>query len=150
MWPNLIEKAWFKTHGFMEKLIERSSPEQVFEAFLDYPLKKYTFEGLDDYERMALLKGKLYDLNPEYGYILTTKKDPEMHLGISGKKYLYLIGNLIYQNRRVFYVRNPYTNSTFRGTFEDVPEQLKKEIQKQFNDLSIPEGNFIMEESEFL
>lgn len=30
LWPNILEKAWLKITGFTEKIIEKSSPEEVF------------------------------------------------------------------------------------------------------------------------
>jgi hypothetical protein len=41
MWPSLLEKAWFKVKGNSAKRIEKNSPEEVFESFFSYPLKKF-------------------------------------------------------------------------------------------------------------
>lgn len=46
LWPNILQKAWLKITGFTEKIIEKSSPEEVFESFFFYPYKKFPLEEL--------------------------------------------------------------------------------------------------------
>lgn len=48
MWPCLLEKAWFKVKGSIAKKIEKVSPEDVFNAFLSYPMKSYLLKPNDE------------------------------------------------------------------------------------------------------
>lgn len=38
MWPCLIEKAWLKMRGNLEKRVEQTSPEELFETFIPLPI----------------------------------------------------------------------------------------------------------------
>lgn len=52
MWPCLLEKAWFKVKGYITRVIEKSSPIEIFKSFLSYPIKNYKFmEGEGEFNR---------------------------------------------------------------------------------------------------
>jgi hypothetical protein len=50
--------------------------------------------------------------------VLTTKKDPPIHIGVSGRKYLYLIGIIEVEGKRLYYVRNTIGRFKFRGQYD--------------------------------
>jgi len=56
------------------------------------------------------------------GCIVTTKQNPGHKLGISGNKYFYLIKIIQYENKRLYYLRNPCGGEQmdFRGTYSNL------------------------------
>lgn len=91
MWPCLLEKAWFKVKGSIAKKIEKVSPEDVFNAFLSYPMKSYLLKPNDEEYNLKLVKSLLYNLGSQSGCVVTTKKEPLHKIGISGRKHFYLL-----------------------------------------------------------
>jgi hypothetical protein len=79
----------------------------------------------------------LYYPEKDFGCILTTKKDPKIHIGISGKKYLYLIGSFTFEARRLFLVRNPCGKFNFRGQYDEINDDLKNKIKETFKIFSV-------------
>lgn len=44
LWPCLLEKAWMKVNGSIAQAVRKVEPEEVFRAFLSYPMKTYSLE----------------------------------------------------------------------------------------------------------
>jgi hypothetical protein len=67
-------------------------------------------------------------LEDNNGYILRSKNKPEYDIGLSGSKYFYLLDVLFHEKKRLYYIRNPYAHSHFRGVHDKMPEHLEKSI----------------------
>lgn len=124
LWTNVIEKAWLKTTGFTEKVIGKSTPEEVFEAFVNYPYRRFMLEDVGEEEQREMVKEHLYKMERGYGYVLTTRKEPSLHIGLSGRKHLYLLGSVVYDGKRLFYIRNPCGAFNFRGQYDQPDPNL--------------------------
>ena len=74
-----------------------------------------------------------------------SKKSPVKDIGISGRKYFYLLHTLVHEGKRYFYVRNPNGLKYFDGKSKEVPEEIKKILEEK-NFLRIPNGNIILDE----
>lgn len=124
MWPCLLEKGWFKVKGYINHAIEKTSPLEIFKYFLSYPITTYNFIEGDEYYNNKLLEDYLVRPNTDRGYILSSRAAPIHKIGISGRKYFYLLLSVKFEGRQVFYLRNPCTSFDFRGLYRIIPEEL--------------------------
>lgn len=90
MWPCLVEKAWLKIKRSLQHRIQKGSPAEIFQTFLTYPLKTYKL-GKDKAESKALLAKTILVLHPDEGCFVTSKKEPEHKIGLSGRQHFYLL-----------------------------------------------------------
>lgn len=58
------------------------------------------------------------------GFIVKTKKNPEHLLGLAGGQYFYLLTTFVHE-KRMFYLRNPYPNSDFRGEYANPDRNIQ-------------------------
>lgn len=117
MWPCLLEKAWFKVKGNLTKKIEKNSPEEVFQAFFSYPIKKYVFHSTDSILNRTILRKNLFKLEANKGYFVTSKREPSHKIGISGRKFYYLLKTIEEEGKILYYLRNPCGLFDFRGSY---------------------------------
>jgi hypothetical protein len=125
MWPCLLEKGWFKLTGNLSRKIQKTTPEDVLQAFLPYPIKKYILNTEDPTLSRTLLQSYLYTLEPNKGYFVTTKREPKHKIGLSGRKFYYLLKTFEYQGKIVYYLRNPCGLFDLRGTYRLIPNELR-------------------------
>jgi len=72
MWPCLLEKAWFKVKGNTAKIIQKNSPEEVLEAFLNCPIQKYLLDPELSKARSVLKE--IIQPKSNKGYIVTSRR----------------------------------------------------------------------------
>jgi hypothetical protein len=75
------------------------------------PIEKLAFrEGIHSLTISALNQIFVgYDgSGKDMGYIVRSKRISKYDIGISGEKYYYLLNTFLYNNKRMFYLRNPY------------------------------------------
>lgn len=101
----------------------------------------------------ASSKGAVFTLFENFdpknkGYIITSKKNPEFDIGLSGRKHFYLLDTFKIGGKRLFYIRNPCVEMSFRGTYSQIPREVSEEIYKR-NFMKIAAGNFVIDEDEF-
>jgi hypothetical protein len=117
MWTCILEKAWLKIRGHPLKRVEETPPEDLFDMFLPLPVSKITLEELEEEKLKETVEKTFSKKESKYAYIIKTRKQPKHLLGISGKKYFYLLTTFMHENKRLFYVRNPCGRMSFRGVF---------------------------------
>ena len=125
MWPCLIEKAWLKIRGNSIKRVEQTSPEELFETFLPLPIQKfYLDEGVNSASKNLLSAiFENYDQKNK-GYIVTSKKNPEHEIGLSGRKHFYLLCAFVFEGKKLFFLRNPCGEMDFRGMYAEIPREV--------------------------
>jgi hypothetical protein len=84
------------------------------------------------------------------GCTVTSKKEPLHKLGLSGRKFYFLIKVLWFDNKMLYYLRNPCGLFDFRGSLRLVTPQLQNRIRKETGDEKITDGNFLLDEEEFI
>lgn len=114
-------------------------------------MKPYVMRHNDEEYNLRLLHSHIYNIAPQKACIITTKKEPPHKIGLSGNKYFYLLRCFIFGGKRLYYLRNPCEGSLdFRGSHRFVSEELATYLRELTGELRIAEGNFILEEAEFL
>lgn len=152
MWPCLIEKAWLKIRGNSAKRVEQTSPEELFDTFMPIPIEKVFLEqGINSASKSSL--NKLFaDYDPKSktkDYILTSKRTPEIDIGLSGRRHFYLLDTFKYEGKRLLYLRNPCGEMPFRGLYSEVPPVISESISSR-NLTKVVAGNFLIDEDEFM
>lgn len=89
-------------------------------------------------------------VNKNIGCIVTSKKEPPHKIGLSGRKHFYLKAVIEFQGRTLYYLRNPCGIFDFRGFNRSISSDLFAKIKAETNETMIADGNFILEEDEFL
>jgi hypothetical protein len=124
MWTCLLEKAWLKVNGNINKTILKIDPQEVFRTFLSYPMRTYLMKD-DEADNIRLLQSTLHTLQSTKGCIITTKKSPKHKIGISGRKNFYLIKIFEFEGRKMYYFRNPCARGLhFRGKRSEMSKAL--------------------------
>ena len=78
-------------------------------------------------------------------FIFVSKKSPEHDIGLSGRRYFYLLKSTTHEGKKIFYLRNPCGDMAFRGMYADVPSPVNEVITKSRFDRIYP-GNFVIDE----
>jgi hypothetical protein len=82
-------------------------------------------------------------------YIIRSKKKPPFNIGLSGGRYFYLMDTAMFENKLLFFLRNPCGQSHFRGMYDKITPELNSLIKEKMWLIDIP-GNFIINDDEFM
>ena len=150
MWTCLLEKAWLKVNGNVNKTILKIDPQEVFRAFLSYPMRTYFMKDNEE-DDIKILQSTLYNLPSTKGCVITTRKSPKHKIGISGRKNFYLIKTFEFEGKKMYYLRNPCAKGLdFRGKRSEMSKELIGQLLLITKEERIPEGNFVLEQDEML